>query len=170
IEAAKRRNLKVILDVVLNHTSDDHPWFEAARRDPESRRRRWYVWAKELPDDADKGMVFPGVQKTAWSYDSVAEMYYFHRFYSFQPDLNYTNPEVQQEAFEILSFWLQQGVDGYRLDAVPFIIDIPETSSDKPERMMQLVPTMRNVMRSTKHDALMLGEANLSPEENKDYF
>ncbi|MFC3199997.1 alpha-amylase family protein [Parapedobacter deserti] len=170
IAETKKRNIRVISDVVLNHTSDEHPWFEAARRDSQSRYRKWYVWAEELPDDADKGMVFPGVQQATWSYDSVAGLYYFHRFYRFQPDLNYTNPEVQQEAFNILRFWLQQGMDGYRLDAVPFIIDIPETSSENPERMMHLVPTMRNVMRDTKHDALMLGEANLSPEENKDYF
>ncbi|MBK1438436.1 alpha-glucosidase C-terminal domain-containing protein [Parapedobacter sp. ISTM3] len=167
---AKKKGMKVISDVVLNHTSIEHPWYEEARRSPDSRYRRWYVWSADLPDDADKGMVFPGVQRTTWSYDSIAGLYYFHRFYPFQPDLNYTNPEVQQEAFKILRFWLEQGMDGYRLDAVPFIIDVPETGSETPQRMMQLVPTMRNIMRDAKHDALMLGEANLSPQENKDYF
>lgn len=170
IAEAKKRKIRVISDVVLNHTSIKHPWYESARQDPQSPYRKWYVWAEELPDDADKGMVFPGVQQTTWSYDSLANLYYFHRFYPFQPDLNYTNPEVQQKAFDILEFWLRQGMDGYRLDAVPFIIDVPETGSDKPVRMMELVPTMRNVMRGVKHDALMLGEANLAPEENKDYF
>lgn len=170
MRAAKMRGLKIISDVVLNHTAITHPWYQSARRDRRSPYRQWYVWSKERPDDADKGMVFPGVQETTWSYDSIAGMYYFHRFYAFQPDLNYTNPAVQREAYNILRFWLEKGMDGYRLDAVPFIIDIPETGSENPERMMHLVPEMRRVMMGVKHDALMLGEANLSPKENKDYF
>lgn len=170
MQKAHDKGMKVVADAVLNHTSNEHPWFKAAQKSPESPKGKWYVWTTELPSDANKGMVFPGVQQTTWTYDSIAGRYYFHRFYSFQPDLNYTNPEVQQEAFNILRFWLAEGMDGFRLDAVPFIIDVPETSSDKPERLMHLVPTLRNVMRDAKHDALMLGEANLSPDENKDYF
>ncbi|WP_134092036.1 alpha-amylase family protein [Olivibacter sp. XZL3] len=169
-EQAHRRGIKIITDVVLNHTSIEHPWFEASRRDVKSPYRDWYVWQSERPKDADKGMVFPGVQKETWTYDSIAQQYYFHRFYVFQPDLNYRNTAVQQEAFKIMRFWLRQGVDGYRLDAVPFIIDIPETGSENPQRMMDLVPQMRSVMEEEKPGALMLGEANLSPEENKDYF
>ncbi|WP_374164414.1 alpha-amylase family protein [Arcticibacter sp. MXS-1] len=167
---AKSRKIRVITDIVLNHTSVEHPWFRKARADSNSKYRLWYVWADKKPADADKGMVFPGVQKETWSYDSVAKKYYFHRFYKFQPDLNYGNPDVQREAFNILKFWLKKGVDGYRLDAVPFIIDLPETGSENPERMLNLVARFRKEMKAVKPDALMLGEANLAPEENKDYF
>jgi len=167
---AHSKGIKVISDIVLNHTSIAHPWFREARADKKSPYRTWYVWADERPEDAGKGMVFPGVQKETWTFDSIAGQYYFHRFYKFQPDLNYSYTQVQQEAFKILRYWLRKGMDGYRLDAVPFIIDRPETGSERPERIMDLVPKMRNVMKLEKEDALMLGEANLSPEENKDYF
>lgn len=170
LREAKKRKIRVLMDLVLNHTSDEHPWFRAARKDSTSKYRLWYVWADKKPKDANLGMVFPGVQKETWSYDSVAHKYYFHRFYKFQPDLNYGNPDVQQESFKILKFWLKQGVDGYRLDAMPFIIDLPETGSENPDRMIQLVAEMRRQVQSVKSDALLLGEANLSPKENKDYF
>ncbi|HTF80886.1 MAG TPA: alpha-amylase family protein, partial [Cytophagales bacterium] len=170
IAAAKRRKIKVIMDIVLNHTSIEHPWYNEARRNPASPYHNWYVWADKRPKDADEGLVFPGVQKETWTYDSVAGKYYFHRFYDFQPDLNYSNPQVQQESYRILQYWLKKGVDGYRLDAVPFIIDLPETGSEKPKRMLRLIPEMRNAVKDVKKDAVLLGEANLSPKENKDYF
>ncbi len=87
--------MRVLIDLVVNHTSDQHPWFQEARRDPQSKYRDWYVWSKKKPKDADSGVVFPGVQKSTWTYDEVAREYYFHRFYDFQPDLNTSNPEVQ---------------------------------------------------------------------------
>src|SRR3954452_3104795 len=93
-----------------------------ARKDPQSNYRNWYLWSKKKPPSANKGMVFPGVQKTTWTYDSVAKEYYFHRFYRFQPDLNTSNPLVQAEILKIMGFWIQLGVSGFRMDAVPFVI------------------------------------------------
>lgn len=169
VRAAHKRNIYVLADLVINHTSDKHPWFTKAReKDPEYFG--WYVWAADRPKDASKGMVFPGVQKETWTYDTTARMYFFHRFYKFQPDLNFTNPKVQKEAFAIARYWIRQGMDGYRLDAVPFIIDVPETGSDKPQRMLPLIADFQKVVKKEKETAILLGEANLSPEENKDYF
>ncbi len=120
--AAEQRGIRIIIDLVVNHTSDRHPWFQQARRDPNSKYRAWYVWSDKKPPGAEKGVVFPGVQKSTWSYDQVAKAWYFHRFYDFQPDLNTSNPEVQAEILKIMGFWIQQGVCGFRMDAVPFVI------------------------------------------------
>ena len=111
-----------MIDLVVNHTSDQHPWFQEARRDPESKYRDWYVWSKKKPANAKDGVVFPGVQKSTWTYDKEARMWYFHRFYDFQPDLNTANPYVQAELLKIMGFWIQLGVSGFRMDAVPFVI------------------------------------------------
>src|SRR6266487_4564178 len=128
---AKQRGIRVLIDLVVNHTSDQHPWFKQARSDPNSKYRNWYVWSKKKPPHADKGMVFPGVQKTTWSYDREAKAWYFHRFYDFQPDLNTSNPEVQAEILKIMGFWIQSGVSGFRMDAVPFIISTQGTKGAK---------------------------------------
>ncbi len=105
--AAKQRGLRVLIDLVVNHTSDQHPWFQSARSDPDSPYRDWYVWSKERPASADEGMVFPGVQETTWTYDAKAKAWYFHRFFNFQPDLNTANPEVLAEILKIMGFWIQ---------------------------------------------------------------
>ena len=122
VEQASDRGLRVLIDLVLNHTSTEHPWFQAARAgDP--RYRDYYVWSAERPPDAEKGVVFPGVQKTTWTYDRTAGQYYFHRFYDFQPDLNVANPAVRDEMEKVIGFWLNLGIAGYRVDAVPFLIE-----------------------------------------------
>src|SRR3954452_15682704 len=123
LHQAGNRGLKVIIDLVVNHTSDQHPWFQSARSDPASPYRDWYVWSKRKPPDAESGIVFPGTQKTTWTYDGQASAYYFHRFYDFQPDLNLANPAVREEIERIMGFWLQLGVTGFRIDAVPFLIE-----------------------------------------------
>src|ERR1700745_1195524 len=112
---AKQRGIRVIIDLVVNHTSNQHPWVKRAGAERHCRDRDWYVWAKKKPRNADKGMVFPGVQKSTWTYDSVARQWYFHRFYNFQPDLNTSNPEVQSEILKIMGFWVQLGVVGFRM-------------------------------------------------------
>jgi maltose alpha-D-glucosyltransferase/alpha-amylase len=168
--AAKRRGMKVIADIVLNHTSIEHPWFTEACTDSTSAYRNWYVWSNKRPKDADKGMVFPGVQKETWTFDSCSGLFYFHRFYNFQPDLNYSNPAVQKEAYKILQYWLMEGLDGFRLDAVPFIIDRPETGSEHPEKMLSLIPRLRQAVQAVKKEGVLLGEANLAPKENQPYF
>ena len=119
VHQAGNRGLRVILDLVVNHTSDEHPWFRAARSDPESRYRDWYVWSSDEPSDRHQGMVFPGEQHETWTWDEGAGAWYYHRFFDFQPDLNMANPEVRAEVRKIMAFWLQLGVAGFRMDAAP---------------------------------------------------
>src|SRR5947209_5606489 len=116
LHQAGNRGLRVIIDLVVNHTSDQHPWFQSARSDPKSPYRDWYVWSKDEPSDRRQGMVFPGEQKETWTFDKTAQAWYYHRFYNFQPDLNMTNPEVRAEIHRIVSFWVQLGVSGFRMD------------------------------------------------------
>src|ERR1039457_1424929 len=118
----RQRGIRVLIDLVVNHTSNEHPWFHEACRDPESKYRDWYVWSAKEPKEANSGVGFPGVQKSTWTWDKNARSYYFHRFYDFQPDLNTAHPEVQAEILKIMGFWLELGVDGFRMDAVPFVI------------------------------------------------
>jgi maltose alpha-D-glucosyltransferase/alpha-amylase len=168
--AAKQHGIRVIIDLVVNHTSDQHPWFQAAKRDPKSRYRDWYVWAEKRPSDADKGMVFPGVQKSTWSYDRDAKAWYFHRFYKFQPDLNTSNPEVQAEILKIMGFWTQQGVSGFRMDAVPFVISSKGADIKKPVERYDMLRLLREFLQWRKGDAIILAEANVMPRTDMKYF
>ena len=167
---ANKRGIRVIMDLVINHTSDQHPWFKNSRESKTSKYRDWYVWSKERPKDADKGMVFPGVQKEVWTIDKKTNEFYYHRFYNFQPDLNFANPEVMQESQRIIGYWLNQGIAGFRLDAVPFIIEVPKTGSEKPKLDFDFLTDMRQFAQSRKADAAILGEANVTPEDNQNYF
>jgi len=167
---AKQRGIRVIIDVVLNHTSDQHPWFKAARKSPSSKYRDYYIWSKKRPASHDEGMVFPGVQKTTWTYDSVAKAYYFHRFYSFQPDLNTSNPEVQAEMRKILGFWLQLGVAGFRMDAIPFVIQTKGADLQRHTLQYGMLRDMREFLQWRSGDAVILAEANVLPETNVQYF
>jgi maltose alpha-D-glucosyltransferase/alpha-amylase len=135
----RQRGIRVLIDLVVNHTSNEHPWFREACRDPKSSYRDWYVWSTKKPKDANSGMVFPGVQKSTWTWEKNARAYYFHRFYDFQPDLNTANPEVQAEILKIMGFWLQLGVDGFRMDAVPFVIAKKGAGSDAVGRALRHV-------------------------------
>jgi maltose alpha-D-glucosyltransferase/alpha-amylase len=170
MEDAKERKIKVLMDLVLNHTSSESEWFQSARKSPTSPYRNWYVWSKEKPDNYDVGMVFPGVQKSIWDYDSSAGEYYYHRFYDFQPDLNTQNPDVVNEMNKIVKFWIDKGLNGFRLDAVPFYIEKPETKGDEFEHDFKMLTSMRSYLKSLDEDAIILGEANVTPEENKDFF
>jgi len=168
--AATQRGIRVLIDLVVNHTSDQHAWFKEARRDPKSRFRDWYVWAKTRPPDANKGMVFPGVQKSTWNYDPVARAWYFHRFYEFQPDLNTSNPEVQAEILKIMGFWLQLGVSGFRMDAVPFVIATKGAQVRKPVEQYDMLRPMREFLQWREGDAIILAEANVLPGTDMQYF
>jgi maltose alpha-D-glucosyltransferase/alpha-amylase len=170
VSAAKKHNIKIIMDMVLNHTSIEHPWYKMARSDSSGKFHQRYVWSKEKPVDFDKGMVFEGFQSETWSYDEIAHRYYFHRFYDFQPDLNYQNREVQQEAIKILRFWSAKGIKGFRLDAVPFIIDVPQSGAEKPAKMFGVLDSIVRGAKSIDPQTLLLGEANVTPKENIDYF
>jgi maltose alpha-D-glucosyltransferase/alpha-amylase len=168
--AARQRGIRVIIDLVVNHTSNQHPWFKQARHDPRSKYRDWYVWARKKPRNSDKGMVFPGVQKSTWSYDSVARQWYFHRFYDFQPDLNTSNPHVQAEILKIMGFWIQQGVSGFRMDAVPFVISRKGPHAQKPVEQYDMLRLMREFLQWRQGDAIVLAEANVLPETDMEYF
>lgn len=168
--AAEQRGIRVIIDLVVNHTSDQHPWFRHARRDPASPYRDWYVWSQKKPRSASKGMVFPGVQKSTWSYDSVARAWYFHRFYEFQPDLNTANPNVQAEILKIMGFWIQLGVSGFRMDAVPFVIATKGPRVRVPEEQYWMLREMREFLQWRSGDSIILAEANVLPDTDMEYF
>lgn len=166
---ARAIGLRVIADLVVNHVSDEHPWFQRARRDPRSRHRDWFVWADERPHDHEKGVVFPGVQETTWTRDAVAGKYYFHRFYEFQPDLDTHNPWVRDEITKIMGFWLELGVSGFRMDAVPFLIE-RKGAGVEPVKDFDLLHDMRDFLQWRCRDAILLAEANVPPEEAVEYF
>jgi maltose alpha-D-glucosyltransferase / alpha-amylase len=166
---ARQLGLRVIVDLVVNHTSDQHPWFKAARQDPNSRYRDWYVWSKTRPKNWNKGMVFPGVQRSTWTRDPEAGEFYFHRFYDFQPDLNAHNPAVMEELLRIMGFWLQLGVSGFRMDAVPFVIE-RKGAKVRPSRDYQLLHEIRDFLQWRVRDAILLAEANVPPAESMEYF
>src|SRR5689334_451589 len=168
--AAEQRGIRVIIDLVVNHTSDRHPWFKQARKDPNSKYREWYVWSKRKPRNSNRGMVFPGVQKSTWSFDSAARQWYFHRFYKFQPDLNTSNPEVQAEILKIMGFWIQQGVSGFRMDAVPFVISTKGARVAKPVEQFDMLRFFREFLQWRRGDSIILAEANVLPETDLDYF
>ena len=166
----EQRGIRIIIDLVVNHTSDQHPWFQEARRDPESPRRDWYVWAKRKPRQADAGMVFPGVQKSTWSRDEVARAWYFHRFYEFQPDLNTANPQVQAEILKIMGFWLQLGVSGFRMDAVPFVIAKKGADQKRAQEQYGMLRSFREFLQWREGDAVIIAEANVLPRTDIQYF
>jgi maltose alpha-D-glucosyltransferase/alpha-amylase len=166
---ARQLGLRVIVDLVVNHTSDRHPWFRSARKDPRSPFRPYYVWSKARPRNWNKGMVFPGVQRATWTRDPVAGEYYFHRFYDFQPDLNTHHPAVKEELMRIMGFWLELGVSGFRMDAVPFLIE-RKGPGVTPRRDYELLHEMRDFLQWRCRDAILLAEANVPPDESMEYF
>ena len=168
--AAKQRGIRVIMDLVVNHTSDQHAWFQSARRDSKSPYRDWYVWSKKRPRNANKGMVFPGVQKSTWNFDPAARAWYFHRFYDFQPNLNTENPHVQAEILKIMGFWIQLGVSGFRMDAVPFVIATKGAQVRKPVERYEMLRIMREFLQWRQGDAIILAEANVLPDTDMNYF
>jgi maltose alpha-D-glucosyltransferase/alpha-amylase len=166
---ARALGMRVIVDLVVNHTSKDHPWFQSARRSASSKHRDWYVWSDTRPDDHDKGMVFPGVQKTTWTRDERAGKWYFHRFYDHQPDLNTHHREVREEIRRIMGYWLELGVSGFRMDAVPFLIE-NKGAGVKHEQDFELLHELRDFLQWRCRDAVLLAEANVPPDESNDYF
>lgn len=166
----KQRGMRVLIDLVVNHTSNQHPWFKEARHDPNSKYRDWYVWSKKKPKSANSGVVFPGVQKSTWTYDDVAKAYYFHRFYDFQPDLNTANAEVQAEILKIMGFWLQLGVSGFRMDAVPFVISQKGANVKNAIEDYDMLRTFSQFLTWREGEAIILAEANVLPDTDMKYF
>jgi maltose alpha-D-glucosyltransferase/alpha-amylase len=168
---AHERGIRVIVDLVINHTSDQHPWFQAACKDENSKYRDYYVWSKEKPEDADEGIVFPGYQKSTWTYNEEAGAYYFHRFYDHQADLNITNPQVREEFQKIMGFWLAIGVSGFRVDAAQFLIEVRDNQAQLDvESPYHYLEEIRNFLSWRRGDAILLAEANVSLEELPKYF
>jgi maltose alpha-D-glucosyltransferase/alpha-amylase len=168
--ALKERGIRLILDLVVNHTSDRHPWFKAACADPDSPFRGFYVWSEKKPADADRGMVFPGVQESTWTWNEAAKAFYFHRFYHHQPDLNIANPAVRHEILKIAGFWIALGVSGFRIDAAPFLIELVRRDGGDERAMYVFLEEMHDFLSWRCGDAILLAEANVAADGIKDYF
>src|SRR4051812_4395998 len=160
LRAAKNRGIRVIMDLVVNHTSDEHAWFAASRAQRDGLFRDWYVWSD---DPKPEEIVFPGVEDSAWEYDEQAGQYYLHHFLKSQPDLNLVNPAVRREVVKVMGFWLALGVCGFRVDAVPFLIEERDKAHD-------LLRAMRAFMGRRHGEAVLLGEVNLEPAEQREFF
>jgi maltose alpha-D-glucosyltransferase / alpha-amylase len=170
VHQAANRGLRILIDLVVNHTSDEHPWFQSARASRDSPYRDWYVWSDTEPSDRTQGMVFPGEQDETWTWDEVAGAWYYHRFYDFQPDLNSANPAVQEEIERIMDFWLGLGVSGFRMDAAPFVIELTQPGNpDSPKDFDQLT-RYRERVSWRRGDAVVLAEANVADDELGEYF
>jgi maltose alpha-D-glucosyltransferase/alpha-amylase len=165
---AGERGIRVMLDLVVNHTSEQHPWFQSARSDPNSPFRDWYVWSETEPPDRFEGMVFPGIENETWTYDEVAHAWYRHRFYRFEPDLNTDNPAVREEIQKIAMFWLGLGVSGFRIDAAPFLIE--SRTSPTRHKDYAFLRDLRESLSWHRGDSVMLAEANVSDDELREYF
>ena len=168
---AQERGFHVILDLVPNHTSDQHPWFQKARSDPKSPFRSYYVWRQDEPPDTSDKVVFPGEQESIWSFDEVAGAWYLHHFYDFQPDLNFANPVLRDEFRKIIGLWLQQGVSGFRVDAAPFLIDLTGVDGgDDLEHAHRYLRELRDFATVRRGNAVLLGEVDVGLSTVADYF
>jgi maltose alpha-D-glucosyltransferase/alpha-amylase len=171
IREAHRRHLKVITELVINHTSDQHPWFQAARRAPPgSSKRNFYVWSDTDKKFADTRIIFTDAEKSNWAWDEVAQAYYWHRFFSHQPDLNHNNPAVVNAVIRVMRFWLDLGVDGLRLDAIPYLCVREGTSNENLPETHAVIKKIRAVIDANYPNRMLLAEANQWPEDVREYF
>ena len=169
VRTARERGIRVIADLVVNHTSIDHPWFQAARRG-HPIFRDFYVWADRKPPNADEGVIFPGKQDSIWSYDRAAKRWYMHRFYPHQPDLNINNPLVRNEIHKVIGFWLELGLSGFRVDAVPFLIEQSDPDNPAVADPHAYLRDLRDFMTRRRGDALLLAEANEPADKLPEFF
>jgi maltose alpha-D-glucosyltransferase / alpha-amylase len=171
IEAAHERGLRVIADLVMNHTSSDHPWFQRAREAPAgSPEREWYVWSDTPQRYEDARIIFTDTETSNWTWDDVAGAYFWHRFFSHQPDLNYDNPEVRAAMLDVLRFWLDLGLDGFRLDAVPYLFEREGTNCENLPETHAFLARLRATIDAEYNDKVLLAEANQWPEDVVAYF
>ncbi|NJR25036.1 MAG: trehalose synthase [Richelia sp. CSU_2_1] len=167
---AGERGIRVVIDLVVNHTSNQHPWFLAAKSDKNSKYRNYYVWSENLPKTEPEQLMFPDVEDSIWEYDAQANAYYLHHFYKEQPDLNIANPAVREEICKIMGFWLELGVSGFRIDAAPFLIKGLGIEGADPEKMQAFLTEMEEFVSSRQSNAVLLAEANVDPEQIPIYF
>jgi maltose alpha-D-glucosyltransferase/alpha-amylase len=171
VNEAHRRGLKVITELVINHTSDQHPWFQAARRAPPgSPEREFYVWSDTDKKFAGTRIIFTDTESSNWAWDPIAGQYYWHRFFSHQPDLNHNNPAVVDAVIEVMRFWLDLGVDGMRLDAIPYLCVREGTNNENLPETHEVLKRMRAVVDANYQNRMFLAEANQWPEDVREYF
>ena len=171
LRAADDRGIRVIADLVVNHTSDRHPWFKAARRSVDNPYRDYYVWRSDPPPDTSDQVVFPDQEDSIWELDERTGEWYLHHFYSHQPDLNFANPEVRDHIAKSVGFWLQLGLSGFRVDAVPFLMsDVDAAGDDVPGDPHEYLRSLRSFLGRRRGDAILLGEVNLPHKEQRAYF
>ncbi|MEE3244226.1 MAG: maltose alpha-D-glucosyltransferase, partial [Bacteroidota bacterium] len=171
IEEAHKRGLKVITELVINHTSDQHKWFQRARKAPAgSKYRDYYVWTDDVEKYKDARIIFTDTEPSNWTWDAEAGAYYWHRFFSHHPDLNFDNPDVQQEVFNIMDYWCELGVDGFRLDAVPYLFERDGTNCENLPETHVFLKKLRAHIDSKYDHKLLLAEANMWPEDSAAYF
>jgi maltose alpha-D-glucosyltransferase/alpha-amylase len=168
LREAHARGIRVMIDLVVEHTSDEHPWFQAARSDPGSPYRDFYIWVDEPPENPRYQPIFPGVEETVWSWDEAAGQYYFHQFYRFQPSLNHANPRVQEEVKKILGFWLQLGVDAVRVDAASHMIEAK--GRQRIDRPHQILKEYYRFAARRRGDVAMMGESDVEASRLADFF
>ena len=167
---AHRRGIRVITDLVVNHTSDQHAWFQEARRDPASPKRAYYVWSPDDRKHRDARIIFVDTEKSNWAWDPEAGAYYWHRFFSHQPDLNYDNPEVEQAMLDAMRFWLDKGLDGFRCDAVPYLFEREGTSCENLPETHAFLKRLRAQVDARYRGRVLLAEANQWPRDVRPYF
>ena len=170
VEAAHARGLRVVADLVLNHTSDQHPWFQAARKDKDSPYRDYYVWSDSDEKYQGTRIIFTDTEPSNWSWDEQAGQYYWHRFFASQPDLNYDNPAVREEMKKVARFWLEMGIDGFRADAVPYLIEREGTSNENLPETHDYLKELRAFIDEHFPGRILLCEANMWPEDVRPYF
>jgi maltose alpha-D-glucosyltransferase/alpha-amylase len=170
VRAARENGIRVIADLVVNHTSNEHPWFKDARQGREAQFHDFYVWSDEKPREKPGDVVFPDKENSNWAFDQKAKQWYMHRFYSHQPDLNVANPEVRDEIAQTIGFWLEQGLSGFRVDAVPFLIDPSGMDRAAHHDPHKLLRDLRRFIGRRRGDAVLLGEVNLDPSRQREFF
>ncbi len=170
VEEAHRQGLKVIIDLVMNHTSSAHPWFEASRSDPDGPYGDYYVWRDTDDGYPDVRIIFVDTEDSNWAWDEVRGQYYWHRFFSHQPDLNFENPAVQQEMLDVVQFWCERGVDGLRLDAIPYLYEAEGTNGENLPRTHDFIARVRDFLEDNYPGVVLVAEANQPPEDVVQYF
>ena len=170
VDGVHQRGMYIIIDIVLNHTSDQHPWFIESRQSKDSPKRNWYVWSDTDQRYQDARIIFLDTEVSNWTYDELTGEYYWHRFYSQQPDLNYDNPEVQQEMLDIIDFWMEMGIDGFRVDAVPYLFERENTNCENLPETHDYVKRLRAHVEAKWPGRVLLAEANQWPQDVRAYF
>jgi maltose alpha-D-glucosyltransferase/alpha-amylase len=170
VEQAHKRGIRVIADLVINHVSDLHPWFQEARSNPNSPKHNWFVWSDTDKKYSQARIIFIDTERSNWTWDPVANKYYWHRFYSSQPDLNFDNPEVREEMMRVIRFWLKRGLDGFRCDAVPYLFEREGTNCENLPETHAYFKEVRRMVDKEFPGAILLAEANQWPTDAKAYF